>query len=72
MRNDSRYNVAGRYIRTIEAIEIERDKERLAELEEERALWHDRMIARLKREGILFKDRDHVTRIAYRIVKNEV
>jgi hypothetical protein len=72
MRNDSLYNVASRYIRIIEAIEKERDKERLAELEEERVLWHNRLIAKLKREGIMFKDRDHVTRIAYRVVKNEV
>ena len=71
MRNESLYNVAKQYLATIEAIEKERDLNRLAELEEERVVWHTRLIQKLRREGILFKDREHVTRIAYRIVKSE-
>jgi hypothetical protein len=72
MGNDSLYNVAYRYVRVIEAIENERDRQTLAELEEERVIWHNRLIGKLRREGISFKDREHVTRIAYRIIHNEL
>jgi hypothetical protein len=72
MRNESLYNVAKRYVSIIDAMENERDRERLASLEEKRVIWHNRLIDKLKREGIRFKDRDHVTRLAYRIVRDEL
>ena len=45
------------------------DKFKLAELEEQRVIRHNRLLAVLKREGIPFRDREHVTRIAYSITR---
>ncbi len=41
----------------------------LRDLEEERVIWHNRLLEILNREGIKFKDREHVTALALRIVK---
>jgi hypothetical protein len=65
------YNVAKRYVGIIEQIERTRDAKRLMVLEEERVLWHNRLLEILKREGIPFKDREQVTKLAYHITRNE-
>jgi transposase len=65
------YNVAKRYVQVIEKMEHTSDPQRLVELEEERGVWHDRMLRILKREGIPFKDREHVTRIAFHIARGD-
>ncbi len=66
------YQVAKHYIEVIETIEKTKDTEELARLEELRVIWHNRFMERLRQEGIRFKDREHVTRIAYRIVEGEM
>jgi len=69
---DTLFGIAEQYIEIIEAMERTADKEDLARLEEERALWHGRLMDKLKKEGIKFKDREHVTAIAFRIVRQEL
>jgi hypothetical protein len=68
MRKLRLYNVARRYVAIIEQMERTRDPQKLADLEEERVAWHTQLQI-LKREGIPFKDREHVTRLAYYIVR---
>ncbi len=72
MTRDALYTVARKYIAVVEAIEKTKDKEKLLTLEEERVIWHNQLMEMLHREGIPFKDRDHATRIAYRIVEGEL
>jgi hypothetical protein len=63
------YNVAKRYVEIIEQIERTIDAQRLADLEEQRVLWHNRLLRVLRLDGIPFKDREHVTQLAYHIVR---
>jgi len=63
------YNVAKKYVEVIDQMERATDRQQLADLEEERACWHNKMLAILKREGIPFRDREHVTRLAYYLVR---
>ena len=69
MAKEKLYNVAKRYVEIIEQMERTSDAQRLADLEEERVRWHNKLLQILKREGIAFKDRDHVTRLAFHIVR---
>ena len=48
------------------------DPTELRELEEERVIRHNRFADALKAAGIHHKDREHVTRIAFRIAKQEL
>jgi len=41
------------------------------DLEEDRVIWHNKLIQILKREGIRYEDRDHVTRLAYAIARRD-
>jgi len=66
------YELAYAYIRVIEQIERTSDPKELQELEEQRVIWHNRFADALKAQGIQYKDREHVTRIAFRIAKEEV
>jgi hypothetical protein len=66
------YEIAKKYIETIEAIERTSNKADLQKLEEQRVIWHNKFIEALDRNGIHYKDRDHVTRIAFRIAKQEL
>ena len=66
------YNAAKEYIGVIEKIENTSDVKRLQELEEQRVDLHWKFIDLLKTQGIKFKDRDHATRIAMRIAKEEL
>jgi len=48
------------------------DPKKLHMLEEKRGELHWMFIDMLKKQGIKYKDREHVTRIAYRIAKSEL
>lgn len=71
MAKSKLYNVAKRYIEIIERMECTTDAQRLADLEEERVIWHNRLLKALKREGIPFKDRESVTRLAYHLIRGD-
>ena len=60
------------YVKTIERIERTADPKQLRELEEERVIHHNQFADALKAAGIRYKDREHVTRIALRIAKEEL
>jgi hypothetical protein len=48
------------------------DPRKIQLLEEQREDLHWKFISLLKEQGIKFKDREHVTRIAYRIANEEL
>lgn len=56
----------------IEEIEKVTDSYQLQKLEEKRAELHWEFMDALKKQGIQFKDRDHATRIAIKIAKQEL
>ena len=66
------FELAGAYIGIIEQIERTTDPKRLQELEEQRVDFHNQFADALKAQGIHYKDREHVTRIAFRIAKEEL
>lgn len=66
------YNLAKEYVSIIEEIEKTSDIKKLQELEEQRVDLHWQFIDLLKDQGIKFKDRDHATRIAIKIAKEEL
>ena len=66
------FELAVAYVKVIERIEHTADPKRLQELEEERVIRHNQFADVLKAAGIHYKDRDHVTRIAFRIAKEEL
>ena len=66
------HDLAVIYIKLIEQIERTNDRAELQKLEEQRVEAHNAFADALKAAGIRYKDRDHVTRIALRIVKEEL
>jgi len=66
------YQLARKYIAVIEQIEETSDAKKLQNLEEKRVDLHWKFIEALKKQGIKYKDREHVTRIAFRIAKQEL
>lgn len=66
------YQVASEYVKILERIETTDDVSKLQRLEERRVELHWRFIELLKQQGIEYKDRDHATRIAIRIAKEEL
>ena len=56
----------------MENIECTADPTQLHELEEERVIRHNRFADALQAAGVRYKDREHVTRIAFRIAKEEL
>jgi len=66
------FQLAKEYIDLIERIEKTRDPNKLQILDEKRAECHWEFIKALKAQGIQFKDRDHATRIAFRIANGEL
>ena len=66
------YELASAYIKVIERIERTNDRHELQKLEEQRVVCHNRFADALKAAGIHYKDREHVTRIAVRIAKQEL
>lgn len=69
MSKSKLYNIVKRYIEIIERMERTTDAQRLVDLEEERVIWHNKLLRILKREGIPFKDRESVTRLAYHLIR---
>ena len=66
------YQIATEYVKIIEKIETTNDAKKLKNLEEQRVKLHWQFIELLKQQGIKYKDRDHATRIAIRIAKEEL
>jgi len=66
------YHVAKEYVGVIDLMEKTSDPKKLQVLEERRIELHWVFIDMLKKQGIRFKDRDHATRIAYRIANGEL
>lgn len=66
------YQLAKEYVALIEKIEKTNDLQKVQALEEKRVELHWMFIALLKKQGIKYKDRDHATRIAYRIANGEL
>ena len=66
------YQLARAYVQVIDRIERTSDPQELRELEEHRVVCHNRFADALKAAGIRYKDREHVTRIAHRIAKEEL
>jgi len=64
------YRLAKTYIEIIEKMEQTSDKKRLLALEEKRIIRHNKLFEALKTEGIPFRDREDVTRIAYRLARD--
>ena len=69
---DNLYELAQKYVEVIEKIEKTVDPIELQRLEEKRVDLHGKFMDLLKSQGIKFKDRDHVTRIAIRIAHGEL
>lgn len=66
------YQAARKYVEVIEKIEKTTDRIQLQRLEEKRVELHWKFIDLLKAQGIKFRDRDHATRIAQKIVNGEL
>ena len=66
------FELAAAYVKVIEQIERTADPEQLRQLEEKRVIQHNHFADALKAAGIRYKDREHVTRIALRIAKEEL
>jgi hypothetical protein len=69
---DNLYQLAKEYVGLLERIEKTSDPEKVQLLEEKRVEIHGQFMDMLKKQGIKFKDRDHATRIAYRIANEEL
>ncbi len=69
---DNLYQAAREYVDFIELMEKTSDPKKLQVLEDRRGELHWVFIDMLKKQGIKFKDREHATRIAYRIANGEL
>ena len=70
--NENLYQLAKEYVALLEKIEKTKDPSRIQYLEEKRIELHGQFMDMLKKQGIKFKNRDHATRIAYRIANEEL
>ena len=66
------FELAVAYVKIIERIEATADPKQLHKLEEERVIRHNQFADALQAAGIRYKDREHVTRIALRLAKEEL
>lgn len=66
------FNIANEYVKVIEQIERTSDPSQLQVLDEKRSELHWKFVGLLKEQGIKFKDREHATRIAFRIANEEL
>ena len=66
------HTLAVAYVKIIGKIERTGDRLALQQLEEQRVEAHNAFADALKAAGIRHKDREHVTRIAFRIAKDEL
>ena len=62
-------DLACAYVSVIERIERTRDPKELHVLEEQRVVCHNQFADALRAAGIHYKDREHVTSMAFRIAK---
>lgn len=69
---DNLYQLAQKYVDVIEIIEETTDAKKLQALEEKRVQLHGEWLDLLKAQGIKFHDREHATRIAYKIARGEL
>ena len=72
MTRASLREIARQYIGIIDAMEKTRDKLELISLEEKRIIWHNRFIEKLRKDGVPYRDREDVTRIAYKLAGEEL
>ena len=72
MRETTLFELATTYVHVIEQIERTADPGELKALEEQRVICHNQFADALKSAGIRYKDREHVTRLAFRIAKEEL
>ena len=70
--SENLYQLAKEYVALLEKLEKTKDSNKTQYLEEKRVELHGRFMDMLKKQGIQFKDRDHATRIAYRIANEEL
>ena len=66
------YQTAMEYVKILEKIESTNDTRKLQNLEEKRVDIHWQFMELLKQQGIKYKDRNHATRIAIRIAREEL
>lgn len=66
------FECAVAYVKVIEEIERTADFDRLRTLEEERVIRHNEFADALRAAGIRYTDREHVTRIAFRIAREQL
>lgn len=66
------YELACQYVQIIRRIEETTDAEELRNLEERRVDLHGKFMDLLNEQGIRYKDREHATRIAEKIAKEEL
>lgn len=66
------FQAAEEYVKIVTQIEKTNDPVVLQALEEKRVELHWRFMGVLRQQGIKFKDRDHATQIAFRIVREEL
>jgi len=69
---DNLFQLAKKYVDIIEKIEETTDAKKLQSLEEKRVQLHGEWLDMLKAQGIKFHDREHATKIAYKIVRGEL
>ncbi len=70
--SENLYRLAKEYVTLLEKIEQTRDSAKIQFLDEKRVELHGKFLDMLRKQGIKFKDRDHATRIAYRIANEEL
>ena len=63
--------LAKEYVELLEIIERTSDPEKVQGLEEKRVQLHGKFMAMLRHQRIKFEDRDHATRIALKMAKEE-
>jgi hypothetical protein len=66
------FELASADAKIIERMMRTSDPQELRELEEKRVMAHNRFADALKAAGIRYKDREHVTRVAFRIAHQEL
>lgn len=69
---DNLYQLAKKYVDVIKKIEETTDAKTIQVLEEKRVQLHGEWLDMLKAQGIKFHDREHATKIAYKIARGEL
>jgi hypothetical protein len=66
------YDSAKRYVDILEKMEKTSDPKQLQMFEEKRVRYHWEFLEALKSQGLKYRDREHATQIAIRIVHGEL